>query len=102
MTKAELEEAVFQALGEASMCWSETPSGVFEDVRAMEIGNKLVAAIMGAQEEAQGPHEAELWNNYVKAREAELGKNINGVEWQAARAAWAAWLETTMAEAQDD
>jgi len=45
MTKTELEEAVFQALGEASMCWSETPSGVFEDVRAMEIGNQLIETL---------------------------------------------------------
>jgi len=59
MTKTELQEAVFQALGEASMCWSQTPSGVFEDVRALEIGNNLVAAIMGALD-----HEQE-WRKYV-------------------------------------
>lgn len=40
---------VFQALGMASMCWSETPRGVFESERAAEIGNRLVAL-----------HEAEL------------------------------------------
>lgn len=56
MTKTELEEAVFQALGEASMCWSKTPSGVFEDVRVIEIGNKLVAAIMELQDKAQDLH----------------------------------------------
>jgi len=47
-------------------------------------------------------HEQELWNNYVKAREAELGKDINGVECQATIVAFRRWLETTMAEAQDE
>lgn len=38
-----LENAVFQALGAASMCWSETPTGVFDSERAKEIGDRLVA-----------------------------------------------------------
>ncbi len=29
-----LEEMVFQALGEVSMCWSETPKGVFDSDHA--------------------------------------------------------------------
>ena len=41
-----LREAVFQALGEASMCW-ENPhaGGVFESERAERIGNELLARI---------------------------------------------------------
>lgn len=37
---------VFQALGEASMCW-ENPdgAGVFQDVRAADIGRRLVQAL---------------------------------------------------------
>ena len=37
-----VESAVFQALGAASMCWSETPKGIFDSTRAKEIGDKLL------------------------------------------------------------
>jgi len=40
--KEELQEKVFQALGEASMCWSETPKGVFDSTKAKEIGEQLI------------------------------------------------------------
>ncbi len=40
---SKLEELVFQALGEVSMCWSERPKGVFDSDRAKEVGNNLVA-----------------------------------------------------------
>jgi hypothetical protein len=43
-----IEEAVFQALGEASMAWSETPTGVFDTTRIMTIGNELIALIKEA------------------------------------------------------
>lgn len=46
-----LQELIFIALGEASMCWSERPSGVFESDRAVEIGNKLIQDILLALEE---------------------------------------------------
>jgi hypothetical protein len=41
----QLNELVFQALGEASMCWEPTPSGVFDSDRCNAIGETLVAAI---------------------------------------------------------
>lgn len=44
-TAEELKKIVFEALGEASMCWSETPKGVFESTRAEEIGNRVMEAI---------------------------------------------------------
>jgi hypothetical protein len=40
-----IEQVVFQAIGAASMCWSETPMGVFESTRAKQIGDDLVAFI---------------------------------------------------------
>ena len=40
-----LRELVFMAIGEASMCWSEVPSGVFESTRAKKIGDKLMEGI---------------------------------------------------------
>lgn len=40
-----LRELVFMAIGEASMCWSEVPSGIFESTRAKKIGDKLIEGI---------------------------------------------------------
>lgn len=31
-----------EAIGAASMCWGETPSGVFDSDRALAIGEKLL------------------------------------------------------------
>lgn len=38
-------ELIGISIGEASMCWSETPSGVFDSTRAKEIYDKLIAAV---------------------------------------------------------
>lgn len=38
----DLRTKIYEAIGAASMCWSETPSGVFEDSKAKEIAEKLV------------------------------------------------------------
>lgn len=35
------KQKIFLALGHVSMCWSETPKGIFESSKAEEIGNKL-------------------------------------------------------------
>jgi len=40
-----LEEAVFQALGYASMCWSEAPTGVFDSTAAKSAGDALIAYV---------------------------------------------------------
>ena len=40
-----LEEAVFQALGYASMCWSETPTGVFDSTAAKSAGDAFIAYV---------------------------------------------------------
>lgn len=39
---AKFRESLFMGLGMASMCWSETPKGVFESTRALEIGNSIM------------------------------------------------------------
>ena len=36
---------IMTVLGEASMCWSEIPKGIFDDDKAMKIGEKLLANI---------------------------------------------------------
>ena len=40
-----LKEKVFQALGEASLCWDERPYGIFDSTNANRIGNELLLAI---------------------------------------------------------
>ncbi len=42
-----LEEMVFEAIGEASMCWTGAPKGIFDSSRAHQIGERLVNAING-------------------------------------------------------
>lgn len=37
-----IDEAVYQAIGEASLCWSETPKGVFESTKAKKIADELI------------------------------------------------------------
>ncbi len=44
-TRKELELKVGEALGEASMCWSETPKGVFESDKALVVANNLISFI---------------------------------------------------------
>jgi hypothetical protein len=41
----ELVSMIFHALGQASMCWSETPKGIFDSTKAQEIGDNLVNEI---------------------------------------------------------
>lgn len=43
LTDEDTESSVFQALGAASMCWDETPTGVFDSTRAKKIGEELIA-----------------------------------------------------------
>ncbi len=38
----DIETEVFEALGQASMCWSETPKGVFNSTNAEKIGKELL------------------------------------------------------------
>ena len=47
-------------------------------------------------------HEVELWNNYVKAKQAAIDKNSESYEYQAEKTAWSKWLEAITAEAQDE
>jgi uncharacterized protein YceH (UPF0502 family) len=40
-----LRTNVFEAIGEASMCWTETPHGIFDSQRAEKIAHDLDARI---------------------------------------------------------
>lgn len=37
-----LKEFLGQAIGEASMCWSETPKGIFDSTKASKIVDNLI------------------------------------------------------------
>lgn len=41
-----IEEAVFQALGAASVCWEQLPSGVFNGERAEQVGKALLNEVL--------------------------------------------------------
>lgn len=47
---AELQVAVFAAVGQASLCWKPTPEGVFDAAAAAKIGNDLLKFVMAAIE----------------------------------------------------
>lgn len=51
----ELEKLVYQALGEASMCWSQVPKGIFQSNKAVEIGEKLIKAIQALSQSESKP-----------------------------------------------
>lgn len=40
-----LASIVYEALGEASMAWSELPSGVFDSEKCVAIGEKLISVV---------------------------------------------------------
>lgn len=44
MTKEEFKKLVGESIGEASMCWSETPKGVFDSDRAVKIVERILKA----------------------------------------------------------
>jgi hypothetical protein len=51
MEKEKLREIIMAAIGEASMCWSELPKGIFESDRAIKIGEELILKINALDKE---------------------------------------------------
>lgn len=43
----EQRTAVFEAIGEASMCWEPRPAGVFDSEHAERVGTRLVQILEG-------------------------------------------------------
>jgi hypothetical protein len=65
----ELEQAVFEAIGAASMCWEDPPTGVFREDLAVVIGEKLLKAISRyehrqSEEQDLGREIANVLNKY--------------------------------------
>lgn len=68
ITKEEFKTVLFEALGQVSMCWSETPKGVFESNEVVKIGNELLSEIEAKDKEIkelkkQIKQWEILWNN---------------------------------------
>jgi len=46
MTLEQFEGRLNEAIGEASMCWSETPTGVFDLTKALEISGRIKSSVL--------------------------------------------------------
>jgi len=46
MSKEDLKTEIYQGVGHASMCWTETPMGVFDDSEATIVSEKILSASM--------------------------------------------------------
>jgi hypothetical protein len=65
--KETLETKVFTALGEVSMCWSETPTGVFDSAKAKEIGDRLMEEIKNSLHNSNSPkyqYHLQTWGGF--------------------------------------
>ena len=45
MEKKEIENKIGEILGEASMCWTELPTGIFDSKKASKLVDEIVAII---------------------------------------------------------
>ena len=45
LTAKEIKTIVFESIGHASMCWHETPSGVFDSEEATKVGDNLLSKV---------------------------------------------------------
>lgn len=69
------EQAIFEALGAASVAWEQTPQGVFDSTRAKAIGEALVAKLEELAPVPVGHHPADFGDEVraERARHASLG-----------------------------
>lgn len=64
----DFKTVLFEGLGLASMCWSETPKGVFDDALALKTGNEVYDAHLSdrdqfAMEFAKWVSDRYMYNN---------------------------------------
>ena len=90
MDKDKLTELVYINLGQASMCWSEIPKGVFDSTKAAELGKEIMDAIEKYVEEDKEPGWSDPLADYLKEEIAKY-KDVPTVvvnkesEWQRRR-----------------
>lgn len=79
-----LENAVYEAVGEASMCWVETPQGEFDSTRAKDVGDRLLGEILLRHGIAQDL----LYDAWAIIANASDGWESVDPEWRAAAIRW--------------
>ena len=42
---------IYEIIGEASMCWSDTPKGIFDSTRAKKLGDEIVKDFVSMEDE---------------------------------------------------
>lgn len=72
-----IESAVYQALGAASMAWSKTPAGVFDDVHARNVAEALLRKIEELSPKPVGHHPADFGD---EARAERAAHPLNGYD----------------------
>lgn len=75
-----VSEAVGQALGAASMCWSETPSGVFDSERATEI-YKALEKVITTEASWSEPHLGQDSATIGRTHIPDQGRLLRGWRW---------------------
>ena len=48
-----LHKKVYVLIGEASLCWSESPQGIFDSTKALEIGDKFILELSKLEKVAE-------------------------------------------------
>jgi hypothetical protein len=81
----EISRRVFEALGEASMCWSETPTGIFDSTHAKTVGDNLVAFIESHVDRLNEDIEI-AWGIIANAGGGDWDRE--GAEWKKAAERW--------------
>ena len=82
-----IKEAVYESLGAASMCWSETPKGVFDSTLAREIGDKLwdrIQSVISEKQKEMDDNEKNIRKFYEPAfaeKNKELEELKNTLSW---------------------
>lgn len=83
MTREQLRELVGIAIGEASMCWSEIPTGVFDSTKASTLVDRIMDAIPEPKDQLAKrrlEHAAKQRNEILKV------VNDPGIQWKVRRA----------------
>jgi len=93
MKRKEIEKIIGEAIGEGSMCWSETPKGIFDSVNASRIVEETVNKIINIMKSKkdkqicrsrQGEKYRQMWEEFRDNRPRQIGtyweKYINKLE----------------------
>lgn len=75
LTRRAIEHRVFSALGAASVCWGETPKGIFDSTQAKKIGDELVDFILG---KCRWPTKDQCWDEQEALADRDFSCPVHG------------------------